>query len=228
MEYGFVGAALCALNAELFFALCAGAVFTGFIVCLFVSIFKSGYGQKKRCWYVIVLLAFCALLKSRANLSGEVDLSPILACGGLVLGLPLFFIRVKISKNSKKREQEDNARREFVRFLDERIHNPYAEPDLPADNNNRNQAARSETFKTEILKAEQKRKELAEDLDFSHVKNVLERLEPATLSYADRKQVHELELALYEAEKGEYSDDVKCRINEGLGNLLKIMAKHGV
>ena len=66
------------------------------------------------------------------------------------------------------------------------------------------------------------------ELDFSHVKNVLQRLEPALLTYSDRRQIHELEIALAEAESGRYSAETKGKINEGLGNLLKIMARHGV
>lgn len=225
MEYGFIGTVLCALSFNWFFALCAGAVFTGFIVCLFISIFKSGYGLKKRSWFFIFLVAFCALLKSRINITGERDFSPILLFSGLCLSVPLFFIRVKTKKQNLHTEQEENAaRREFVRFLDEQIKS--GAPPQTSDFTENKET--SNTFRPEILKAEEQKEQIFEDLDFSHVKNVLQRLSPAMLSYADRRQIHELELALYEAENGGCSGEIKSKINEGLGNLLKIMARHGV
>lgn len=223
MEYGFLGATLCAFSKELFFALCAGAVIAAFTVCLFISVFKSGYGLKKRSWFLIVLLVLGAALKARANISGEKDVSPILIVFGLILYLPLFFIRVKSAGEKRAADRENTARRDFVRFLDERIHNaamPETDGQVIAN--------KSVALRTEVLKAEEKRDPVFDEPDFTHVKNVLQRLEPASLSYADRRQIHELELALYEAENGGYSDDTKSKINEGLGNLLKIMARHGV
>lgn len=226
MEYGFLGVILCALSKELFFTLCAGALFAGFTVCLFVSIFRSGYGIKKRTWFLIVLLAMCALLKARANISGEKDVSPILSTLGLILYLPLFFIREKKVKDKRGADEnaENAARRDFVRFLDERIHNAGA----PETNARASFSEENGATRPEVLKAQEKQEQVFDEPDFSHVKNVLQRLEPASLSYADRRQIHELELALYEAENGEYSENTKGKINEGLGNLLKIMARHGV
>ncbi len=61
--------------------------------------------------------------------------------------------------------------------------------------------------------------------DFSHVKNVIERLYSFPLTQGDRKQIKELEDAIILIENGleeEYS------IGEELGALLKIMAKYGV
>ena len=65
-------------------------------------------------------------------------------------------------------------------------------------------------------------------LDFSHVKNVLSRLDYFSLSPADKRQVKELEATLVLAEQGDFSDVVKERVNDGLGSLLKIMSKYGV
>ena len=64
-------------------------------------------------------------------------------------------------------------------------------------------------------------------VDFSHVKKVLSRIEYYPLSQADKRQVSELNSLIYSAERGEYSREIKEKINEGLGALLKIMSKHG-
>ena len=66
------------------------------------------------------------------------------------------------------------------------------------------------------------------ELDFSHVKNILERLDYYSLSGGDKKTVNDLENSLTLAEKGDQSSENKSRINDGLGALLKIMSKYGV
>lgn len=207
------------LSAEWLFVFGFVAISAAFSVCLFISVFKTGYGLKKRVWYLIIVAFFCALLKARANFSGE-DFTPILLSFGLLLFIPIYFIRVK----AKREVDDDAARRDFVRFLDSKIkqgdkihafnktdtmRTPVGEPDA-------------------ILKTAPKVQEVSGNIDFSHVKNVLKRLEPASLSYSDRRQIHDLELLLYEAENGENAPELKSKINEGLGNLLKIMSKHGV
>lgn len=65
------------------------------------------------------------------------------------------------------------------------------------------------------------------DLDFSHVKNVIARLDYFGLSQSDRRQIHDLEAGLTEAERGENTPELRDRINDGLSSLLKIMSKYG-
>ena len=66
------------------------------------------------------------------------------------------------------------------------------------------------------------------ELDFSHVKSVINRMEYYSLGQNDKRQVYELEQALNEAEKNGLNDSIKNRINDGLGALLKIMSKYGI
>ena len=217
MVRDFLISALCAISKEAFYIIVFGAVLAGFIACLFISIFKSGYGLKRRVWYLVLLAFFCAVSNFRANALGEAEYSPLLCAFGLLLFLPVYFIREK-----RKAKTDDRANREFVRFIESKMRNANE-----GDSVNFQKKPPDEP-KTEILTAKPRAEEKECDLDFSHVKNVLKRLEPTSLSYADRKQIHDLEVALYSAEHGEKSNDTKTKINEGLGNLLKIMAKHGI
>ena len=203
-----------AIDGGLFLLLVFGAVFIGFIVCLFISIFKSEYGLIRRAWFIIIVLLFYSLIKARAEFLGETDYSSLMLFFGASLFLPLYFIRIK---NAEKRKY-DGDKRDFVRFLDSKIKS--AESGI--------MKSKSEERTTETITAKERVESKPSGLDFSHVKNVLARLEPALLSYSDRKQIHDLELALYSAERGENGEEIKSKINEGLGNLLKIMAKHGV
>ena len=218
-EFGFIGAAFGAIGAKAFLAVTAGAITVGFLVCLFLSIFKCGYGLKKRLWYLILVFIFSAILKLRANAVGENDFSPLLSVFGLILFLPVYFIRVKAEKNSTEHEPA----REYVRLLEDKIKRANVSSDLPSAS-----GEITPNFNTEVLKAEPEPPQKSDKPDFSHVKNVLQRLEPALLTFADRRQIHELELSICEAESGEYSEETRRKINEGLGNLLKIMARHGV
>lgn len=65
-------------------------------------------------------------------------------------------------------------------------------------------------------------------VDFSHVKSVINRLERYNLSQNDQRQVRALENAISNAEKGITDFNTKESVNEGLGALLKIMSKYGV
>ena len=64
--------------------------------------------------------------------------------------------------------------------------------------------------------------------DFTHVKSVVERLTYFPLTASDKKQVQELERTIVRAENGEDTPELKNKINDGLGALLKIMSKYGV
>ena len=72
------------------------------------------------------------------------------------------------------------------------------------------------------------KKNFALDVDFTHVKKVLERLSYVSLSPTDKRQVKELETAICAAECGQADNLNKAKINDGLSALLKIMAKYGI
>ncbi len=79
-----------------------------------------------------------------------------------------------------------------------------------------------------VIRPAPEKRESPPEIDFSHVKSVIERLEYYNLSQMEKKQVKELENALLIAEKSGEMQGVKQKINDGLGALLKIMSKHGV
>lgn len=82
---------------------------------------------------------------------------------------------------------------------------------------------------TQILRCvEEKEKERRSQIDFSHVRSIIDRLNEYELSSNDRHAVRELEIALFDAEKRGEGVEIKARLNDGLNSLLKIMAKYGV
>ena len=66
------------------------------------------------------------------------------------------------------------------------------------------------------------------EIDFSHAKSILSRLDCVPLSASDRRKVKDLEHTVIQAESGEYNPQTKSKINDGLGALLKIMSKYGI
>ena len=66
------------------------------------------------------------------------------------------------------------------------------------------------------------------ELDFTHVKNVIERLNYYNLNSAEKRQVKDLKYAVSRAESGNALPETQSQINDGLGAVLKIMAKYGV
>lgn len=64
--------------------------------------------------------------------------------------------------------------------------------------------------------------------DYSHVRSIIEKLSFYQLNAQERKSVNDLKTSVISAENGDDSAVMKERISEGLGGLLKIMAKYNV
>ncbi len=124
-----------------------------------------------------------------------------------ILACPIFLV-------GEKNALED---RELIRKIDEQINSEPITESVP--------------FQPKRIIVEQKpyeKKKEEREVDFSHVKNILARLDYFSLSNADKRAVGELENFLDLAENGDNSKEVKLKVNEGLSSLLKIMSKYGV
>jgi hypothetical protein len=64
--------------------------------------------------------------------------------------------------------------------------------------------------------------------DFTHVNNVIERLNQFQLTPFDKKQVKELEINIATLKREGNNPEIKSKLNDGLSALLKIMSKYGV
>lgn len=209
-----------ALSEEVFLIVCASVVIICFTVEIFLTVFRA-HAFIKRTWCVAVAVCAFALLKFRALLLEETDASYlILAISGL-LAVPILCV-----KGGKKQNFDG---KKFVKFIDEKIkegENDKNKTEFPPEDTNISYAV--ERLRAEPYKEREKPKEPTCEIDFSHVKTVLQRLEFSPLTPSDRRQIHDLELYLADAESGKGNAEIRAKINEGLGNLLKIMAKHGV
>lgn len=68
----------------------------------------------------------------------------------------------------------------------------------------------------------------SEEINFSHVLSVLDRLKFYPLNQTEKKQMMELSFAVNKAKGGTISFGLRNEINEKLSDLLKIMSKYNV
>ena len=123
---------------------------------------------------------------------------------GFIFQIFSVFLFVVREKKRKVTEEERN----FIDYVDEEILK--SEEDV------------GEPKPTKKPKSKKER-----DPDFTHVKNVIKRLSAMDLSQTDRREVREFESVIYQAEKSGAYSMLKEKINDGLGLLLKLMAKYG-
>lgn len=174
-----------------------------FLLNLFLSIFSKGHGIGKRIFTLSIGLIFSAF-SVVLNKDGGVRIFIFLALISCLINFSVFFIRIKAERGEK----------EFLSDSHEKVIEKFA----PLTERIR---------EVEKIKTETREEKLPVKSrpDFSHVKSVIERLNAFPLSTGDRKQIKELENAIVLIENGAEED---FEINDGLGALLKIMAKYGV
>ncbi len=139
----------------------------------------------------------------------------------LILYIPIIFL---IDKKRKIKDEE----KKLIDLLDDKIKEENVfkrkvEEVLPLPEKFvelKNAIGDVKTVKlTEKKEAEEK------EADFSHVKEILEKLKDYSLTQAEKKQVDNLKTVLYEEENSVTS---RNKINEGLNVILKIMSKYHI
>ena len=215
------------LGAGWIFFICLSAIILFSIFEFILALLRRG-SVKVYASHFILLFSVCVVdisLSSFVFNDQLIFLYPFILLG---LGL-LFFIPTFIVKDKKLKVEKSHKK--FIEFLDEKIKAESLDE-------------KSEEQKVEILPKEvekksnatiilekikpQEEKKTENTISFSHVKNVLEKVRCYNLSTADLKQVNDLKANVYMAENGGIDNNLKEKINDGLGALLKIMAKYGV
>lgn len=189
---------------ELVVLIVIGVLFLSF---LFFKIFIRSFENKGTALFLLSSFSLSLLYRYALAIFGKSENEFFL----LLAVICLLAIPIKcVEKKAKKQEES----KEFIKFIDQKIKEQNQEP-IPI-------------FNIENVKPIEKEKsETIDGLNLSHVKNILKRLDYFDLSQADRRQVRDLETTVFQAER--YFDDlqVKEKLNDGLGALLKIMAKYG-
>lgn len=190
-------------SLPVFSVICIGLLSLLFLLNLTLSIFKSGFTIVKRLWFVFAGLSLQTAIYFYGLVNGNNLLFILFTCVFLFYLSIIFCIRTKERKVKKEERQ-------LINYIDGKI--------KEGENYSKN-------FETPSQKLNQ---EVQSDINFAHVKSVLNRLKDFSLLEADKRQAKELEYAIYECERGNNSPLIKQQISDGLGVLLKIMAKYGV
>ncbi len=135
------------------------------------------------------------------------------------LGISLAFVGYgAVIKKEENLEKEkffvNETHKKFINTLDNKIYNQ----------NKTETNGLEEPFRL-VATPQEPVKQKGNEPNYSHVKNVLERLGFYNLNSQEKRQVEDLKHNLILAENG---TDKQEKINEGLGILLKIMAKYKV
>lgn len=209
-------------------------VLAAFIIFLMLSLFKKEFGFLKRLWYICFC---CGTIISQAALQIAAEqritlcfcsLGIVLACASI-----LFCFNTKKEKTSKadnnylKNECFDGCFDEKSvqkAITDNKTKNRFDEQNSKNESDlNKTADFIVEHIKTEVKPAQKQKN----DIDYSHVKSIISKLGYYGLSASDKRLISELETFVVEAENGDDRVELKRKINEGLGALLKIMAKYG-
>ncbi len=208
------------------------AIIINFIVCLTIALLRRDLIKKIRVFYILITFAVAcfstvfALLKSDGITALICMVAPVTGVGLSVLFfLPFVSINGAIKVNDKHKnliskldaviKSEDTLKPDQPEFIPERIRK------FSAGEIKENTGIRTNLNKEPAPS-------VAPEVDFSHVRNVMERLDYYGLSQTDRNVIKELKLALNLAESSGLDDNLKSKINDGLGQLLKIMSKYNV
>lgn len=211
------------IDINLIFYICLSAIFILTIICLFITVFKLRYSVKNRLWLIFSCLGIMAielwaeLIKDTNTLYFLIMIGVVAILSSIIMFIPE---RGKIASAEQK---------SLAKFLDSCANNTISkkgETYICEDNLNKSNVLYSPIV---TIKAEEKiENNNAEEIDFSHVKNILSRLEYYPLKEQDKKTTRELENAINFAEENGLNVQLKENINDGLGALLKIMSKYAI
>ncbi len=195
---------------------------TFFVLCFLLSVFLREYNRVKRAWFLFLLFGIYFLERALIVDTAVQTYSVLTLSLGLISYAFIFMVRVRKPKATKEQK-------ELARLIDKHVNRTKTEKDLNLNDFKINdQYFTDDTLKKDSLDDLNAQTGREYDVDFEHVKTVIDKLEYYGLSSSDKKQVQDLSNALNFAEKNGFSPLVKSKINDGLGALLKIMSKYGV
>lgn len=205
--YGFFVTTLSVLKMD-FFTLLFIVVETIVCICLFVLKFFSKIKNSTFFALIIPITLLISFIYTFTVCSTLSSVKNIIFYCGLYFFWTLFEVVFFIKINKEIRQEKG-----LDEFIDQEIAKPL-----------------SDNFRVEKISVKPQVEEPKSccGVDFTHVKNVLNRLEYLNLSPTEKKQIRNIKETVYFAEKegAEYLD--KRKINDGLSDLLKIMSRYGV
>ena len=213
------------INIELIFLSCIGVIVLLSIICIVLSIFKLRYSKGKRLWIVCCYIGLLII-----QLWAELTITKQLVLSLLTLGIEVLLLSIVlfIPERGKSASLEQKT---LAKFLDGCIKKE-RDIDFNKQSPTGFEESKKQRLSTSIIKGKTEQdsemNDGENDIDFSHVKNILSKLDYYPLKDQDKKAAKDLESAILKAEQEGLSYPIKESINDGLGALLKIMSKYAV
>lgn len=183
-------------------------IFINFLIFSIILFLGKKTGKKWRLFYFLPFFAIILLVLSFFTASSfEEKEKTFYLLFSLFFGTVFSILFMSFPEKKKSENKNISLKPEekkLVSFLDEKIKRQEAIKNVEITENNQNRST----------------------LDYSHVKNVIRRMENMPISSSEKKQLKDLSVLLYRAENGD-SELKRSEINDGLGGLLKIMSKYG-
>ncbi len=213
--------------------ICAVILIVLGIIHLLLCVFGVGSFRKRKSFFLLegfsvalINLSIILTMASVDNIFISLSFPVFLVALTVLIYLPISFFDERVIVITDKE-------RELVRAIDKSMEEE--------GDGEENSFARGNEFLERVEKALEEKKveriavkkvkedvSVKEELNFEHVKNVLERLNYFNLSPSDKKTVSELKSLLFLAENSGVTKEFKSKINDGLSSLLKIMSKYSV
>ncbi len=204
------------------------------ILCSILALAKAKYTLLRRLWVALDFVGICLIEYWLEMLIDKSVSYLILTVGSCFLGLSIcLFLPAREGEISMEK-------RLLAQFLDRCANSQNItkidKKTMANSLENQSEITPSKVFSSPIINARENGKvnhdynngTKNEEIDFSHIKGILNRLEYYPLKEQDKKSASELEKAILYAEENGLDNRLKQTINEGLGALLKIMAKYAV
>lgn len=181
---------------------------------VFALLLRKGIADKKSLKYFFISSAALTLFQTACSVPEKNDF--VLPTALFVIVCALFAALGLIKAKKTESESDKQAENE--------------EDDLPLFSEVKTPSVIPEAIKrfAEENSSVQKRETADKDVDFSHVKSVVDKLERFNLSAADKRAINALKINVMTAESCGMNNKLKSDINDGLCSVLKMMSKYNV
>ena len=181
---------------------------------VFAILLRKGIAGEKSLKFFFIFTAALTLFQTACSVPVEKDF--VLPTALFVIGCVLFAALGLIKPKKTESESDLTAENE--------------EDDLPLSSEEKTPSVIPEAIKRFAKEnvSVQKRETADKDLDFSHVKSVVDKLKRFNVSAADKRSINALKINVMTAESCGMNNKLKSDINDGLCSVLKMMSKYNV
>ncbi|MDY6367269.1 MAG: hypothetical protein SPL13_01965 [Clostridia bacterium] len=209
------------LSPDGFFVIVAGLILCGFFAAVITAIKVKNNGVSV--FFAVVSAAASTVFSAIILLAEASFIAFSFYFAALTAETVVFTLIIRVIENKKGDYEEE---KNLVKYIDGEIKKESATA-LERVKESEFSDQTPEIKKCTPQSSDEHVKETTQ-IDFTHVKNVIERLSHYDVNPTEKKRIEDLKDVLLYAENRKITLSEKEKINDGLSFLLKIMSKYGV